>query len=70
MLFVLSHRTNLKGGAAICFSTQLDFNILSSVEIVRGRALVVVVEIKKVPFSFINVYTPTQDQTEGFSLSS
>ena len=60
----------LKGGVAICFSTWLDFNILSCVEIVRGRGLVVVVEIKKVPFSFINVYTPNSGQSECFSLSS
>lgn len=55
---VLSHGTNFKGGASICFFTKLNFNILSSVEIVRGRALVVVVKIEKIPFSFINVYAP------------
>lgn len=63
---VLSHGSNFKGGVAICISTKLDFNILSSVEIKRGRALVVVVEIEKVPFSFINVYAPNSGPERVF----
>lgn len=55
---ISSHGTNFKGGVAIIFSNRLEVKILSTVELVRGRALLVMSELDDVKFSIINVYAP------------
>ncbi len=55
---ILSHGTNLSAGVAILFSKHLDLNILSTIELEKGRILMVIVEIKELKFLFINVYAP------------
>ncbi len=54
----MSHGTNLSAGVAILFSKHLDLNILSSIELEKGRILMAIVEIKELKFLFINVYAP------------
>ncbi len=56
---VLSHGTNLSAGEAILFSPRCRVNILSKSEVVKGRLLVLKVEIKNRVFDLINVYAPT-----------
>ena len=58
--YVLSHGTNFSAGVAILFSPGLDVNVISTTEIVTGRALVVRVEIQDISFCFINIYAPNQ----------
>lgn len=56
----MSHGTNLSAGGAVLFTPGLDVNIISSTEMVKGRALVVRATIQSVPFVFINIYAPNQ----------
>lgn len=49
------------GNISILFSSNVDVNIVSSTEIVKGRVLKVKAEIVNFTFSFINVYAPNQD---------
>ena len=58
--YVLSHDTNFSAGVAILFSPGLDVNVISTTEIVTGRALVVREEIQDISFCFINIYAPNQ----------
>ncbi len=55
---ILSHGTNLSAGVAIIFSKHLDLNILSTIELEKGRILMAIVDIKELKFLFINVYAP------------
>ena len=57
---MLSHGTNLSGGVAILFAPGLDVSILSSKELVGGRALMVKAQIEGFELAFINVYAPNQ----------
>jgi len=56
----LSHGTNISAGVAILFSANLDVNILSKVELEKGRLLIVKVEIHNQIFVFINIYAPNR----------
>lgn len=56
--YVLSHGTNFSAGVAILFSSGLDINIISTTEIVTGRALVVRAEVQDIHFCFLNIYAP------------
>ncbi len=52
--------TNVSAGVAILFSTHLNVNILSEMEIEKGRILMVKVKIDNQLFVFINIYTPNK----------
>lgn len=54
----LSHGTNFSMGVAILFSKSLALKIVTTIEIEKGRVLLVIAEIKSVKFLFINVYAP------------
>ena len=54
----LSHGTNVSAGVAVLFSAGLNVKILSTEEIVKGRALAVRAEIESCIFVFVNVYAP------------
>lgn len=54
----LSHGSNLSGGVAILFAKKLNMINISSYEIVKGRILVVQVELMGFPFLFFNIYSP------------
>ena len=58
--YILSHGTNFSGGVAILFAPGMDVNILSSNELVKGRALAVKTQIEGLELTFINVYAPNQ----------
>ena len=66
--YVLSHGTNFSAGVAILFSPGLDVNVISTTEIVTGRALVVRVEIQDISFCFSNIYAPNQGSDRLISL--
>ncbi len=51
----LSHGTNVSAGVAILFSTHLNVNILSEIEIEKGRILMVKAKIDNQLFLFINI---------------
>uniref|UniRef100_A0A669BQM4 Reverse transcriptase domain-containing protein n=1 Tax=Oreochromis niloticus TaxID=8128 RepID=A0A669BQM4_ORENI len=55
----LSHGTNFSAGVAILFSPSLNVNIIFSMEMVKGRVLLVKAEIEGFIFTFVNVYAPT-----------
>lgn len=54
----LSHGTNLSMGVAVLFSKHLDLKIVTTIEVEKGRVLLVIAEIKSVKFLFVNVYAP------------
>lgn len=54
----LSHGTNFSMGVAILFSNSLALKIVTTIEIEKGRVLLVIAEIKGVKFLFMNVYAP------------
>lgn len=56
--YALSHGTNTSAGVAILFSKNLNVNILSTEEIVKGRALLTKVESEGNIFVLMNVYAP------------
>ena len=58
--FFLSHGTNVSGGVAVLFSDKLNVNIISKVELVKGRVAVVRAEIKGSVLCLVNVYAPNQ----------
>ena len=58
--YVLSHGTNRSAGVAVLFAPGLDVDIISSTEIVTGRALLVRASIEGITFVFINIYAPNQ----------
>ena len=51
-----SHGSNLSSGVAVLFSTNLSVNILSTTELVKGRALLVRVDIDGLIYSLVNIY--------------
>lgn len=58
--YSLSHGTNLSAGVAILFSPYLNVDILSSVELEKGRLLVVKTKIDEYNFIFVNIYAPNR----------
>lgn len=56
----LSHGTNISAGVAILFSANLDVNILSKIELEKGRLLIVKAEIHNHVFVFINICAGTE----------
>ena len=54
----LSHGTNVSAGVAVLFSPGLNIKIISTVEIVKGRALAVRAEIESCNYVFVNIYAP------------
>lgn len=55
-----SHGTNVSAGVAILFSTHLDVNILSEMEIEKGCIMMVKAKVKNQLFVFINIYAPNK----------
>ena len=58
--YYLSHGSNTSAGVAVLFSRSLQGVVLSTVEIVKGRALLIKAEIKGIIFAFVNVYAPNR----------
>ena len=56
---VFSHRTNVSAGVAVLFAPSSGAVLLSTVEVVKGRLLVVRANIDGTVFCFANVYSPT-----------
>ena len=58
--YALSHGSTSSAGVAIMFRASAKAVILSTVEVVKGRLLIVKAEIKGVVLCFINLYGPNQ----------
>lgn len=56
----LSHGTNVSSGVVILFSSHLNVNILSEMEIEKGCILMVKAKIENQLFIFINIYAPNK----------
>ena len=52
----LSHGTNLSGGVAVLFNKRCNPKVLSTVELVGGRCLIVRVEIEGYVYCFGSIY--------------
>lgn len=65
---VFTHGTNLSAGAAILFSPNTKFKILSKKEIEPGWLIAVRVDINGLFFVFVNIYAPNSgsDRTNTF----
>lgn len=57
---VFSHGTNISAGVAILFSKYLNINIISEVEIEKGRIMLVKAKVNNQLFEFINIYAPNK----------
>lgn len=58
--YSLNHGTNLSAGVAILFSPYFNVDILSNVELEKGRLLVVKTKIDEYNFIFVNIYAPNR----------
>lgn len=54
----LSHGTNFSGGVAVLLTTRTSPKILATLELVKGRCLIVRVETEGWVFCLVNVYAP------------
>ena len=59
---VFSRETNLSAGVAVLFPPSLKIKIISKKEIVKGRAVMVKVEIEDNILFFLNIYAPNNGQ--------
>ena len=56
----LSHGTNLSGGVAVLFNRRCNPKVLSTIELVRGRCLIVRAEIEGYVYCFVSIYAHNQ----------
>lgn len=57
---VLCHGTNVSAGVAVLFSPRLHVDILSTTELVAGRAVLIRAQIHNISFCFYNIYAPNR----------
>ena len=62
---MLSHGTDLSAGVAVIFAQGLSVKLCSSMEVCKGRLLVVKQKMNNMGFVFINVYAPNTGRERG-----